>query len=115
VWGNNSVHIHLPQSLTAVPLPDQPDTVAFMEGPVVLAGLLGDGSGRKSVEFVDEKTLYGDLKDLSTLFVPDNEREWGNWRSGYRTAGQPENIRFMPLYEIRDERYEVYFPIRPMP
>ena len=28
-----------------------------------------------------------------------------------RTVGQAQNIRLIPLYEIRDERYAVYFPI----
>jgi len=31
---------------------------------------------------------------------------------GYRSSGQAENIRFIPLYEVRDERYAVYFPLR---
>jgi hypothetical protein len=112
VWHNDTVHITLPQGLTTSPLPDMPDTVAFMEGPVVLAGVLGDGSGRIGAETLIEKTLYCRKGVPTTVLVPDNEREFSRWRIGYRTQGQPENIRFIPLYEIRDECYAVYFPIQ---
>ena len=111
VWQNDTVHITLPQNLTTSPLPDLPDTVAFMEGPVVLAAVLGDGSKRTSVEMLTEKTLYGRKEDPTSLLIPDNEREFTRWRIGYRTHDQVQNIRFIPLYEIQDECYAVYFPI----
>jgi uncharacterized protein len=44
--------------------------------------------------------------------TPDNEREWANWRPGYRTVGQDRDLRFLPLYEVVDQRYTVYFPIK---
>ncbi len=47
------------------------------------------------------------------MLIPDNEREWRTWRPGYRTQGQERGLRFLPLYEIVDERYTVYFPIQP--
>jgi len=124
VWQRDTVHIALPQRVTASPLPDLPDTIAFMEGPVVLAGVLGDGAPkredktledgtpRRGVETLREKTLYGIARDPASILIPDNERTPSTWRSGYRTVHQPENFRLIPLYEIRDECYEVYFPIR---
>jgi len=111
VWQNDAIHITLPQNLTAIPLPDLPHTVAFMEGPVVLAAVLGDGSKPKSAEMLAEKTLYGNTKDPTSLLIPDNEREFTRWRSGYRTREQAQNMRFIPLCEIQDECYAVYFPI----
>lgn len=100
-WRDDVVSITLPRGLTCAPLPDDPSMVAFMDGPVVLAGLCDA-----------ETTLYGDQTDPSTLLTPDNEREWGDWLAGYRTRNQPRNVRFVPLYEIADERYSVYFPLR---
>ena len=44
---------------------------------------------------------------------PSSRPEW--WRgtqSHYRTTGQSRNIRLVPLYEIDDEGYEIYFPLR---
>jgi len=101
-WQADTVRLVLPQSLSTCPLPDEPETVAFMDGPVVLAGLCDE-----------ERTLYGDRERPETILAPDNEREWWFWRPGYRARGQERGLRFLPLYEIRDERYTVYFPIRP--
>ncbi|MBN1876392.1 MAG: glycoside hydrolase family 127 protein [Anaerolineae bacterium] len=97
----DTVRVEFPKGLWSSPLPDEPDTVAFMDGPVVLAGLCDD-----------ERLLYGDKEHPETLLVPDNEREWWFWLHGYRVRGQARGLRFVPLYEIQDERYTVYFPIR---
>lgn len=45
--------------------------------------------------------------------MPDNEREWDAWLTGYRTRDQTHHLRFLPLSEIIDERYTVYFPVGP--
>ena len=114
VWSNDTVHITLPHHVTTSPLPDRPDTVAFMEGPVVLAGVLADKPGRTRGETLIENTLYFNGEDAAWVLIPDNEREFTRWQISYRTQDQAQNIRFIPLYEIRDESYAVYFPIRGM-
>jgi DUF1680 family protein len=100
-WQEDTVRVELPTALWTCPLPDESDTVAFMDGPVVLAGLCSE-----------ERVLHGDRDDPKTMLIPDNEREWDMWRPGYRTRGQECGFRFVPLYEVRDEPYTVYFPIR---
>jgi DUF1680 family protein len=99
-WHEDRVSVVLPKALTTEPLPDKPNVVAFMDGPVVLAGLIDN-----------EQTLRGDPTVACALLTPHNEREWGLWEPGYRTVNQASNIRFLPLYDIRDERYTVYFPV----
>jgi len=101
-WKGDNLRLVLPKGLTVCPLPDRPDTVAFMDGPVVLAGLTAE-----------ERMLYGDKEKPETMLVPDNEREWRTWRLGYRSVGQDHNIRFLPLNEVTDQTYTVYFPIQP--
>ncbi len=101
VWHDDTVLLTLPTGVTTAPLPDDPTTMAFMDGPVVLAGLCDE-----------ERTLRGNANAAETLLTPDNEREWNEWKPGYRTRRQPHNIRFLPLYDIRDERYTVYFPVQ---
>jgi DUF1680 family protein len=123
VWHDDQVKITLPYSLTTSKLPDMPDTVAFMEGPVVLAAVLDNHPGRSEGktlderrsegEAINERTLYCKGKDATSILIPDNEREFTRWKIGYRTQDQVQNLRFIPLYEIRDESYAVYFPIRP--
>ncbi|HEX2947326.1 MAG TPA: beta-L-arabinofuranosidase domain-containing protein [Clostridia bacterium] len=100
-WKNDTIRVELPKGLSVCPLPDNPDVVAFMEGPVVLAGLCDE-----------DRTLYGDKEHPETLLTPDNEREWENWVTSYRTYGQDRNIRFVPLYDIGYEKYSVYFSIK---
>ena len=101
-WNSDQLRLTLPKGLSAVPLPDRPEMVAFMDGPVVLAGLTSE-----------EHALTGDKSRPEGLLVPDNEREWSQWLEGnYRTTGQTANIRFVPLYSVTDQRYTVYFPMR---
>jgi len=99
-WQDDRLLLTLPAGLTTSPIPDEPGTVAFLAGPVVLAGLCHQ-----------EIHLTGDLAQPGAILTPDNERQWGTWLHGYRTVGQSTAIRFKPLYEIIDEPYTVYFPV----
>ncbi|WP_166997346.1 beta-L-arabinofuranosidase domain-containing protein [Paramicrobacterium fandaimingii] len=98
--GRTRVRVSLPCSLQSEPIPDEPETVAFVHGPVVLAGLTDR-----------ELRLHGDPNDPTTILAPDNERQWAQWLPGFRSIGQQESIRFAPLYLVRDETYTVYFPV----
>ncbi len=102
VWHHDRVLVVFPKGLTTSPLPDHPDTMAFLDGPVVLAALTSE-----------EVTLAGDPGQPSALLVPDNEREWGTWLGGYRTVDQNPNVRFVPLNSIVDQAYTVYCQVRP--
>jgi DUF1680 family protein len=102
LWSNDRVVVELPKALTLVPLPDAPEVCAFMDGPIVLAGLCDE-----------ERTLVGDIEDASSMLMPHHEREWGNWLPNYRTRNQTRGLRFKPLYDIADEAYTVYFPVQP--
>jgi len=98
--GRTTVDIAFPLAVRAVPIPDEPTTVAFVEGPVVLAGLVDR-----------EVSLTGDVSAAASLLTPDNERQWTEWLRGHRTIGQRSTIRFRPVHEIVDEPYSLYFPI----
>jgi DUF1680 family protein len=101
-WNNDTIRLELPMSLTVSEIPDEPETVAFLDGPVVLAGLCRE-----------ERVLTGNRSDPSSFLIPDNELELGRpWRSGYHTIGQQLGLRFRPLCEIADEPYTLYFPIQ---
>ena len=100
-WSHQRVHVVLPKQLKAEPLQAESDIVAFMDGPVVLAGLCAE-----------ERTLYGDPSRPETIISGDAAFELWKWLPGYQTKGQPTNFPLIPLYQVRDERYTVYFPIR---
>ena len=87
--------------ITAYPLPDDPDMVAFMYGPEVLAGLCDD-----------ERTLYISNDSPESIVVHENEREWGSWKNDFKIIDQPSGIHLLPLNRIGYEKYCVYFPIK---
>lgn len=102
VWRQgDSIALELPRGVRALPLPDAPDMVAFAYGPIVLAGICNE-----------ERMLYCDDREHPEgLLTADNEREWGSWKTTFRTVGQDRGIRFVPLMNIGYDRYSVYFPV----
>ncbi|MGI5900695.1 MAG: beta-L-arabinofuranosidase domain-containing protein [Christensenellales bacterium] len=100
-WRDETICVHIPKTITVHPLDDRPDCAAFLDGPVVLAGLTEQ-----------EIALYGDIDQPAGLFIADDERQWGVWNLNWRTVDQPVNIRFTPLYNICYQRYTTYFPIK---
>lgn len=103
VWDpKDSLRLVLPKRITAVPLPGDENTVAFLYGPTLLAGLYGE-----------ERSLRLNGKKPEELLAHDNEREWGSWKSTFKITGQQRGMRFIPLYEVGYERYCVYFPLEP--
>ncbi|MFI6875291.1 beta-L-arabinofuranosidase domain-containing protein [Streptomyces sp. NPDC050400] len=103
-WHRQTVRISLPTGLRAEALADRPDTVAFLDGPVVLAGLCDE-----------ERELVGDVTRPESFLAPDEEREPFRWSGAWRARGQSAGLRFIPLHEVTDERFAVYFPVRPAP
>lgn len=100
VWKDDIIHLELGKKISVDYLPGAENTVAFLDGPVLLAGLCDE-----------ERVLYIDKELPEELLVADNEREWGNWMNTYKTVHQARGIRFIPLYQVGYEKYAVYFPI----
>ena len=71
------------------------------DGPVVLAGLTDTDRG-----------LMGNLEDPESILLPEQSHTYGAfvWTLNvYLTRKQKENFRMIPLYEVTDEAYTVYF------
>lgn len=101
LWHDDLLAVCIGKELTCYPLPDDPDMVAFLDGPVCLAGLIGE-----------EHLLYGDIHHPEgTILCADDERHWQQWRTGWKSYRQPFGIRFKPLYQIGNEPYTIYFPV----
>ena len=99
-WHQDMITLELPKRLHSCSIPDASDMVAFMDGPVVLAGLCSE-----------EYRLVGNKDEPSSMLVPTNERKWGSWLRDFRTKDQFRGIKFIPLFDVVDEIYTVYFPI----
>jgi len=100
-FSNNSVELCFNPFVRAVSLPGDETMAAFMEGPVVLAGLTDEDCG---IAFSDDK-MASSFKKVSEHIY--NAFSWK--QSNYVTKNQNKNISFKPLYEIQDEVYTVYF------
>ena len=96
----DTVRILLPQTIRAVSLPEDKNTVAFLYGPVLLAGLCGE----------ERRLEVPAGSDPAALLVHDGEREWGSWRDTFKVTGQAQGFRFLPMYQIGYELYTTYFP-----
>jgi len=99
VWDQAEFTLVFPRTISLSPIPDEPGTVAFLEGPIVLAAVTEE-----------ERRIQIDPANPASYLVPDNERQWGEWMNTFRLKGQPRGLRFLPLYDITDEAYAVYFP-----
>lgn len=99
-WQNNSVQVFFPSELRAETLPDMPELMSVVDGPIVLAGITGSDCGITGADKLNEQ------------FMPQMEHTYGTfpWRqNSWRTRNQPQSVMFRPLYEVTDEEYTVYF------
>ncbi|MDE6728137.1 MAG: glycoside hydrolase family 127 protein [Oscillospiraceae bacterium] len=104
LWTDNVVNVYFPAALTVSALPDMQELTAFLEGPIVLAGLCGSDRGIKPQSGSPESALVNVTEHTYSTFP---------WQqSVYRTVGQTENFDLIPLYDITDETYTVYFTVK---
>ena len=99
-WQNDSVQVFFPSELRAETLPDMPELMSVVDGPIVLAGIPGSDCGITGADKLNEQ------------FMPQMEHTYGTfpWRqNSWRTRNQPQSVMFRPLYEVTDEEYTVYF------
>lgn len=99
-WHRDKVEVVLPKGITCWPLADEKNTVAFLDGAVVLAGLISE-----------ERTLIGDIEHPETMIRPHHERQWSEWTGMYKTVNQMRGFYLKPLKDIGNQDYTVYFPV----
>ena len=100
-WRDDTVVIILPKRIHTFQLGEEEGTVAFLDGPVLLAGLIEE-----------QRVIYGNIDKPETIIRIHNEREWNNWLACYETVGQEQNFPLVPINQIGKEVYTVYFPVR---
>lgn len=98
-----SVNVLFDAKVKALPLDDQPELAALVDGPIVLAGLTDKDRGFAYSGDVSN-ALYQRTEHTYTTYV---------WKQNtYITKDQPENFEMIPLYEVTDEAYTVYFTLK---
>ncbi len=99
-----AIDISFVSEVKAERLPDDEGTAAFVDGPIVLAGLTSD---------VD--VIYGDFDNPVDFLSPVSEHTYDTYiwlQNNYRTKKQPRSIKFVLLYDVKDEAYTIYFEER---
>jgi uncharacterized protein len=116
----DTVAIGLPMALHTESLPGVPDEIAFLYGPIVLAGEFGTADlppngqeARDQKDFVKlpvppEPVLVGDVADLVSHLAPV-----AGAPLTFRTEGlgHPADVTLKPFYAIHHQRYGLYWPV----
>ena len=101
-WGKeDTVDVFFPSKVRFEQLEGAEEMVCAVEGPIVLAGLTDHDCG-----------ISGDLNDPESILLPELSHTYGAFvwtQSTYMTRKQTPNFRLIPLYEVTDEKYTVYF------
>ena len=116
IWKTgDKIEINLPMKLHIDAMPDDPSVQAMMYGPLVLAGRF---------DAVSKEMLYGDYEPKPTdqRKVPDiiadanQPTAWVEADSRqpltFRALGQSQDMTLVPLYQVINDRYAVYWKVK---
>ena len=106
----DTVEIVLPKTLRTEPLKDNPNRLAVMWGPLVLAGDLGPEiggrGGRGGAAAPDVPVLVAPDQPVSNWLKPVDGKP-GTFRT--TGVGLKQEIDFVPFYQLPRRRYAVYW------
>ncbi|MGD0091209.1 MAG: beta-L-arabinofuranosidase domain-containing protein [Planctomycetota bacterium] len=114
----DTVELKLPLFLRLETLPNSPNIVALLYGPLVLAGELGT-EGLEHFEFhargqcdhvhvptPDVPVFFGEAQDLLAKVVPVAGKPLTFQTQG---LGKPRDVSLVPFYRLHYQRYSVYW------
>jgi hypothetical protein len=123
VWRDgDTVEVRLPMSLRAEPLHGHTDLIAFMYGPLVLAGTLGREGLTPGADIIVNERTYGDVlndKVEVPLLVGDVGEIVSRIKPStgdpltFRTEGlgRPRDVNLIPFNRVAHERYNLYWKV----
>jgi DUF1680 family protein len=123
----DTVKVRLPMRLHLQPTPDNPNVVAVMYGPVVLAGELGAIAKEKvQVQPTEhhggemfKADPYSEAGQLALAGVTEKIEDWIQPVPGkpltFKTkgVGRPHDFVLSPFCRLFDQRYNVYWKLQP--
>jgi len=110
------IDIHLPMHLHQEALPDNPNKVALLYGPIVLAGQLGKQGIQTPIPYAKDQWAYANVSDPAVpVFVHDADltqyvKPVEGQSLTFRTdgIGHPQDLTLKPFYSTYYDRYTVY-------
>ena len=103
-WNSNDkMQVIMPMSLYTETTPDNPNRVAFLYGPLVLAGNLGE---KQLSDFHDVPVFLTSNHNISDWIKPVS-----NQSLTFKTVGtgKPFDVTFTPFYKNYNDYYSVYW------
>lgn len=118
------VEVQLPMTLRTEPLPGTNDVLAFVYGPIVLAGRLGrEGLAPGNQIIVNEResgTMLNAAVEIPVLVgdrakLPNRIRQDSRDPLTFRTSGigRHRDVELAPFYRLARERYNLYWIVVP--
>jgi DUF1680 family protein len=102
-WRNNdAVNISFPMNLYSESMPDNPNRIALLYGPVVLAGQLGK---QMPDPLYGTPVLLTDNRNVTSWAVKEN----APLSFRLQNVGKPQDVSLAPFYKTNDQYYSVYF------
>jgi len=135
VWRTgDKIEMELPMHLHMEAMPDDPTLQAFLFGPLVLAGDLGnEGLTEAHLSGPNYRVGYPGIEQNGSPLAPQNQvppigsveiptfkaagPDPGSWIKPtdrpyvFRTAGQVKDVTLVPLNSLYDKRYAVYWQV----
>jgi hypothetical protein len=112
VWRQgDTIDLSLPKVLREEPLPDDPNRVALMWGPLVLAGDLGPEvhlDDEENMPAPSAPALVVAKKPIEQWLKPEATKPGWFKTSG---VGLAQDIEFAPFYELPRRKYAVYWDV----
>ena len=121
VWSNrDTVEVKLPMSLRVEQLPGSSNVVAFVYGPIVLAGRLGRKGLSPGADIIINERTTGDVlkADVDVPKLRGNAEEMlskvkraadGSLTFQTDGIGEPHDVSLIPYFRIAHERYTIYW------
>lgn len=110
IWENgDTVELEIPMTVRVEKMNDNPNRIAFMNGPLVLAGDLGPiQKDESSKDILFTPVLVTDESTVLKRIFPVPEK---NHHFDMKKLGHPRDVRLFPFYQMHDRSTSVYWDV----
>jgi len=120
-WADGDVvEVVLPMSLRLEPMANQPEKVAIMYGPIVLAGQLGREGFTEGMPYSGNQKAFANLPTPEVPVLVAGDKPVDRWLRRvtdkglvFKTVGvgRPKDVSLIPFHTAHHQRYTVYWDL----